>query len=52
MRQLGFVGVTLFLTPEQARDLDAVRGPSPRASFAKYLLGQQMQGLLQFRRTD
>lgn len=49
MRELGHVAVTLWLTPAQVAELDQVRGISPRASYAKYLLGQQIRGMMQFR---
>ena len=49
MKELGNVAVTMWLTPDQARELDEARGRSPRASYAKMLLGQGIRGILQFR---
>lgn len=49
MKELGKVPVTIWLTAEQAEQLDETRGRIPRATYVLYSLGQRILGVRQFR---
>lgn len=50
MRELGRVGVNLWLTPEQVTQLDRARGTVPRATWITMMLGHQIKQVLQYKK--